>query len=100
PATCTAPSILYRTTSTGQFAYCTTRVDTLPRRIRSMALSPLAPITIISACCLAAFIDQPAGSILHLPFRLDPRCRKSDRDRSQGLAFDHMEHGYMKWCPP
>ena len=56
-------AIHYRTTSTGQFAYCTTRVDTLPRRIRSMALSPLAPITIISACCLAAiFIISSAGS--------------------------------------
>jgi len=44
----------YLTTSTEQELCCTTRVDTLPRRNRSMAPSPLAPITIRSAWCLEA----------------------------------------------
>lgn len=47
-------SLCYRTTSTEQVAYSATLVDTLPRRIRAMPPSPLAPITIRSACCLEA----------------------------------------------
>ena len=55
-------SLCHRTTSTEQFACCTTRVDTLPRRNRSMALSPLAPITIRSAWCSeATFMIFSAG---------------------------------------
>ena len=55
-------SFCHRTTSTAQFACCTTRVETLPRRNRAMAPSPLAPITIRSACCLeATFMISSAG---------------------------------------
>src|SRR5262245_41846010 len=46
--------LTYRTTSTAPFAFCTTRVEMLPSRNRSMAPRPLAPTTMRSAWCFSA----------------------------------------------
>ena len=101
----------HRTTSTAQCACCTTCVDTLPRRIRPNAFRPLVPITIKSACSLAAaFMISSAGTPnRHTGSAVKPGLNKLPHALLDDLVArlllprvrnhrHHVDHVHMNWC--